>query len=64
MYDNLIVLARTIAEMGPKRPRQANLRRAVSTAYYAVFHYLVDEVCCAQIGTQNSQREHRNAVAR
>lgn len=24
---------------------QANLRRAVSTAYYALFHYLVDEAC-------------------
>jgi hypothetical protein len=24
---------------------QANLRRAVSTAYYALFHFLVDEAC-------------------
>lgn len=64
MYDDLIGLARTIAELDPKKPRQANLRRAVSTAYYAVFHYLVDEVCCAQIGTQNSQKEHRHALAR
>ncbi len=64
MYDDLIGLAKTIAELDPKKPRQANLRRAVSTAYYAVFHYLVDEVCCAQIGTQNSQKEHRHALAR
>lgn len=24
---------------------QANLRRAVSTAYYALFHFLIDEAC-------------------
>jgi len=64
MYDDLIGLAKTIAELDSKKPRQANLRRAVSTAYYAVFHYLVDEACCAQIGTQNDQKEHRHALAR
>lgn len=64
MYDDLIKLAQSIAELDPRRPRQAHLRRAVSTAYYAVFHYLVDEVCCAQIGTQNSQKEHRHSLAR
>ncbi len=29
-----------------------------------MFHFLVDEVCCAQIGTQNAQKEHRYALAR
>lgn len=64
MYNDLISLAKTIAELDPKKPRQANLRRAVSTAYYALFPYLVDEVCRTQIGTQNSQKEHRHALAR
>lgn len=64
MYNNLIALAKTIAELDPKKPRQANLRRALSTAYYALFHYLVDEVCCVQLGSQNAQREHRYALAR
>jgi hypothetical protein len=27
----------------PKRPRQASLRRAISAAYYALFHHLIDE---------------------
>jgi len=27
----------------PKRPRQASLRRAVSSAYYALFHLLTEE---------------------
>lgn len=30
---------------GSRRPRQSNLRRAVSTAYYAMFHCLAH--CCA-----------------
>lgn len=32
---------------GKTRPREANLRRAVSTAYYAVFHTLAK--CCADL---------------
>ncbi len=64
IYNDLIDLAGTIAELDPKRPRQANLRRAVSTAYYAVFHYLVHEVCCVQLGSQNSQKDYRHALAR
>jgi uncharacterized protein (UPF0332 family) len=27
----------------PKRPKQASLRRAISTAYYALFHLLISE---------------------
>lgn len=64
MHKDLIDLARTLAGIDQRKPRQASLRRAVSTAYYAVFHYLVDEVFRVQIGTQNSQKEHRRALAR
>ena len=32
--------ARSLAKGDPRRPSQANLRRAVSTAYYAMFHCL------------------------
>ncbi len=32
--------ARHLANREPKRPKQASLRRAVSTAYYALFHLL------------------------
>ncbi len=34
----------------PGRPRQANLRRAVSTAYYAVFHYTVKSAAELVVG--------------
>ena len=32
-----------LANREPRRPRQASLRRAVSTAYYALFHLLIQE---------------------
>jgi uncharacterized protein (UPF0332 family) len=38
--NDLLEQARHLANREPKRPKQASLRRAVSTAYYAVFHLL------------------------
>ena len=64
MYDHLVEQAEILATLDPKKPRQANLRRAVSSAYYAVFHYLVEEACRVQIGAQNSQRGFRYTLGR
>src|SRR5260370_37135803 len=41
--DDLIDLAQHLADLHPENPHQASLRRAVSTAYYALFHLLVSE---------------------
>jgi len=41
--DHLLEQAKHLANREKKRPRQASLRRAVSTAYYAIFHLLVHE---------------------
>jgi hypothetical protein len=41
--DELLELAREIANLHRGHPRQASLRRAVSTAYYALFHLLISE---------------------
>jgi hypothetical protein len=38
--EDLLAVARHLALREPKRPRQATLRRAISTAYYALFHLL------------------------
>lgn len=38
--DDLLMDARHLAVRGGERPRQSSLRRAVSTAYYALFHLL------------------------
>ena len=47
-----------------KKPKQANLRRSISSAYYAVFHLLVDEACRFQIGTQHNQAPFRQVLGR
>jgi len=39
--DDLLEQANHLANREPKRPKQASLRRAVSTAYYSLFHLLV-----------------------
>ncbi len=44
LHHDLLEQAKHLANREPRRPRQASLRRAVSTAYYALFHLLVDEV--------------------
>jgi len=41
--DQLLEQAKHLANREKKRPRQASLRRAVSTAYYALFHLLIHE---------------------
>ena len=38
--DHLLQLAADLAEINPRRPRRADLCRAVSTTYYAMFHCL------------------------
>lgn len=40
---DLLKLARRLVRLDRKKPKQSSLRRAVSTAYYSVFHLLVRE---------------------
>ena len=39
----MLELAQDLANMHPESPHPASLRRAVSTAYYALFHLLISE---------------------
>jgi len=48
--DDLIDQARSLVESDPRRPRQANLRRAVSSAYYALFHEVVNQCVLRVLG--------------
>ncbi len=41
--DELLDLARLLVDLEPPNATQASLRRAVSTAYYALFHLLISE---------------------
>ena len=43
LHDDLLDQADHLASREPKKPRQASLRRAVSAAYYALFHLLAAE---------------------
>lgn len=57
--DDLLEQAWHLANREPKRPKQASLRRAVSTAYYALFHLLGIEL------TKNWKRAaERSTLAR
>ena len=57
--NDLLEQAHHLANREPKRPKQASLRRAVSTAYYALFHLLTSEAA------ENWKRTaERNTLAR
>ena len=44
-HDELLQQAKELVHKDPNKPTQADLRRAVSSAYYAVFHLLIFEAC-------------------
>lgn len=50
MHEDLFAQAEMLARVDTRKPKQVNLRRAVSAAYYGVFHYLVDEACRCVFG--------------
>ena len=41
--DDLLAQADLLLHLEKRRPKQASLRRAVSAAYYALFHFLIEE---------------------
>lgn len=43
LHDELLDTARYLLRRNQNRPSQADLRRSISTAYYALFHRLVDD---------------------
>ena len=43
LHQDLLEQAHHLASREPRKPRQASLRRAVSTAYYSLFHFLLHE---------------------
>jgi len=53
LHHDLLHQARQLATHEPRRPKQASLRRAVSTAYYALFHLLTLEATDRMITGHN-----------
>jgi len=57
--EDLLKQAFLLVRKEPKNPSQASLRRAVSTAYYALFHLLIQEACANW-----NRRDTRDFLAR
>jgi hypothetical protein len=64
LYRDLFLQARDLATRDPGKPRQVNLRRAVSSAYYALFHALVDDACRLMLGGRHSEAPFRHVLGR
>jgi uncharacterized protein (UPF0332 family) len=51
---DLVEQAEKLARLDPKRPKSANVRRAISSAYYALFHHLIGESTQLLLGTTDA----------
>jgi hypothetical protein len=60
LAEDLFEQADHLASWDPRRPKQASLRRAISTAYYSLFHLLCGEATAALV----SGEEFRTLLAR
>lgn len=64
LAQDLAALAWELASIDSRKPKQAHLRRAISTAYYAVFHFLVDQAARHVVGTHPEKAPLRAFLAR
>lgn len=64
LHDDLLIQASALLSLDARRPRQANLRRAISTAYYAVFHAIGYQVGRQVVGLKQQDSELRTLVCR
>jgi hypothetical protein len=53
-----------LARREPRKPREASLRRSISTSYYALFHYLIEESTRLTVGTANELSPFREFASR
>jgi len=61
---DLLAQARHLATWEARKPKQASLRRAVSTAYYALFHFISEESAKLFIGATNQDKPSRDLARR
>lgn len=62
--QDLLEQAETLLKADLRKPKQANVRRAVSAAYYALFHLLIEEASLLVVNTEFSSKPLRQVVAR
>jgi hypothetical protein len=57
LSSDLITTARQLAHVHQRRPRQVDLRRSISTSYYALFHGLAELAAVRLVGnTKTAQK--------
>lgn len=64
LSSHLLDQAESLASAGQRKPRQADLRRAVSASYYALFHLLIDLSTQQLLGSQPLMSSYRAVTAR
>src|SRR5262245_28705078 len=64
LYRQYLHQARRLAKLDPHRPQQGNLRRAVSTAYYALFHFFIDQSSPFLVGRAGDRESLRQLLGR
>jgi hypothetical protein len=61
---DLLAQAGMLARREPRRPKEASLRRSISSSYYALFHHLVEECTRLAVGTAHNRARFRQFAGR
>lgn len=64
LASDLILQAKMLARLEAGRPKQASLRRSVSTAYYGLFHFLIEESTYLVVGAAPTDAQNRALIGR
>ncbi len=62
--SDLLSLAKLLARKDPKKPSRVNLDKAVATAYYALFHFLIEQTTATIFGSGAKHKKVRELAAR
>lgn len=62
--EDLLSLARSLTGRDTRRPARVNLDKAVATAYYALFHFLIEQITTTIFGSGAKQKTVRELAAR
>ena len=57
LSSDLVATARQLAHVHQRRPRQADLRRSISTAYYALFHGVAELAAGRLVGNTSTAQK-------
>jgi uncharacterized protein (UPF0332 family) len=64
LSSDLLKQAKDLASQDRNRPKDASVRRAISTAYYSLFHFLLDEASGMLVGTSQKDKPIRHLLSR